>query len=83
MDLSHNIKVNESLCKQCGVTPHFSPGQILLKKILRKYKYCQKLSKKILRKGKYWQKLLKKILRKGNHWQNQFKKVFDRAADDK
>ena len=33
------IKVNESRCKQRGVTPHASTGQNLLKKILRKDKY--------------------------------------------
>ena len=30
------IKVHESRYEQCGVTPHFSTGQNLLKKILRK-----------------------------------------------
>ena len=31
-----SFKVNESWCKQCGVIPHFSTGQNILKKILRK-----------------------------------------------
>ena len=31
-----SFKVNESWCKQCGVTPHFSTEQNILKKILRK-----------------------------------------------
>ena len=35
----NNLKVNESRYKQCGVTPHFSTGQKLLKRILRKDKY--------------------------------------------
>ena len=30
------LKVNESRYKQCGATPHFSTGQTLLKKILKK-----------------------------------------------
>ena len=34
----NDIKVNESRYKQCGVTPQFSTGQILLKKILNKYR---------------------------------------------
>ena len=32
-------KVNESPYEQCGKTPHFSKGQNLLRKILRKDKY--------------------------------------------
>ena len=32
-------KANESQYMQCGVTPHFSTGQNLLKKILRKDRY--------------------------------------------
>ena len=40
MNISKNVeKVNESRYKQCGVTLHFSTGQYLLKKILRKDKY--------------------------------------------
>ena len=35
----YNIKVNESRHKQCGVTQHFSTGENLLKKILRKDEY--------------------------------------------
>ena len=34
----NDIKVNESRYKQCGVTPQFSTEQILLKKILNKYR---------------------------------------------
>ena len=37
--LDDYVKVNESRHKQCGVTPHFSTGQNLLKKIFRKDKY--------------------------------------------
>ena len=33
------IKVSESRYKQCGVTPHFSAGKNLLKKILREDTY--------------------------------------------
>ena len=43
--------------KQCGVTPHFSTGQNLLKKILRKDKYWHNKSRKAFSTGK---KLLKK-----------------------
>ena len=39
--------MNHARYKQCVVTPHFSNGQILSKKILKKYKYWQKLLKKI------------------------------------
>ena len=40
MNIAKNVeKVNESRYKQCGVTLHFSTGQYLLKKILRKDKY--------------------------------------------
>ena len=46
------IKVNESRYKQCGVNPNISKiGQNLLKKILRKDKYWQKLFKR-----KHWEK---------------------------
>ena len=31
------LKVNESRCKQCGITSHFSTGQNLWKKILTLY----------------------------------------------
>ena len=34
------LKNNESRYKQCGVTPDFSTGQNLLKRILRFLKYC-------------------------------------------
>ena len=37
--LDEYVKVNESRHKQRGVTPHFSTGQNLLKKIFRKDKY--------------------------------------------
>ena len=33
------FKVNELRYKQCGVTPHFSTGQYLFKRILRKAQY--------------------------------------------
>ena len=40
MNIAKNVeKVNESRYKQCGVTLHFSTGQYLLKKILRKDKH--------------------------------------------
>ena len=35
----HSVKVNESRYKQCWVTLHFTTGQTLLKKKLRRDKY--------------------------------------------
>ena len=60
-----SLVVDESRYKQCGVTPHFSKRQSLLKKILRKDKYwhnrlrkafftVQNLLIETLRKNKYW-----------------------------
>ena len=37
--ITSHIKVKESQYKQCGVTPHFSIGQNILKKTLEKDKY--------------------------------------------
>ena len=42
-----DLKVSESRYRQYGLTPHFSTGQNLLKKILRKDKIDQVLSKLI------------------------------------
>ena len=44
------IKVNKSRKEQCGVSLHFSIGQNLLKKILRKDKYWQNQLRKV-----FWQ----------------------------
>ena len=54
--IENPIKVNESSYKQCRVIPHFSTGQNLLKKILRKDKYWQKVSTE---KSKYWHNQLR------------------------
>ena len=53
------LKVNESRCKQCEVTPYFSSGQNVLKK------YWEKINidnwEKLFLPGKvYWKKLCKK-----------------------
>ena len=52
-----NLNVNESQYKQCEVTPDFSAGQNLFKKILRKVKYWQKL---LISKSKYYYNQLRK-----------------------
>lgn len=46
------LTVKESGNKQSRVTPHFSNGQNLLKKILRKERFWQKLLKNISKKDK-------------------------------
>ena len=43
---NNNNKVNESRYKQCGLTTHFSTAKFFFEKILKKYKYWQKLLRK-------------------------------------
>ena len=45
--MEYLLKVNESRYKQRGVTQHFSTGQNLLKKILRKNKYWHNQLRKV------------------------------------
>ena len=56
------FKVNESQYEQCGVTQHFSTGQNLLKKILRKNKNWHNQLRTVFSNGqnifiKYWEKI--------------------------
>ena len=46
--LQERFKVNESRYKQCDVNSHFSTGQNILKRILKKDKYWQSIEKSFL-----------------------------------
>ena len=67
------LKVNESKCKQCGTTPHFSTGQNLLKKIEKRWILTKSFSngKNLLKK--YWEKINIDLI--------DWEKVFDRCTD--